>query len=338
LASGTSGQFFWFLRAGDALAELRVLEGGGVERARQADHRVEVRSHADGEARGTHPFLAEGSHGDEPAVPLAPEAVRRRHPGAVEEHFAEHLLAGDVPDRPDPDSVDVEVDDQRRDALVFRAALESRGIGADEEEPPLRDVRARDPDLVAVYHVVVAVAERGGAQVGEIATGLGLGEALAPVVVGIQDVRDPEPLLLLRAPLDDHRSDLPQAVGVVDAGRAVRRHHLRVDHVLGDRGVAPAPLRRPVDRRPAALVELPLPGPPALHRPHDPRGAGGAVALVVRRPLLQERGKALGEPLHELVAERLVLLGVGEVHTGIVLRFDPAAARNVAGGPVGETL
>ena len=115
------------------------------------------------------------------------------------------------------------VDDERGDALVLRAPLDRRGIGAEEEQPPLREVRGGDPDLLAVDDVLVAVADRGGAKVGEVGTGLRLAEALAPVLVGREDAGQPPLLLLLGAPRDDHRADLPDAVGVVDPGRADAR-------------------------------------------------------------------------------------------------------------------
>src|SRR4029079_16704456 len=127
----------------------------------------------------------------------------------------------------------------------------------------------RDPDLLSVDDVLVAVAHRGRAQVGEVGTGLRLAEALAPVLVGRQDAGQPPLLLLLGAPRDDHRADLPDAVRVEDAGRAHPRHLLGVDDVLDRCGLAPVPRLRPVDRRPLALVEGPLPRLAALLRALD---------------------------------------------------------------------
>ena len=101
--------------------------------------------------------------------------------------------------------------------------------------------------------------DRRGAEVREVGAGLGLAEALAPVLVGREDPGQPRLLLLLGAPRDDHRADLPDAVRVVDARRAHPRHLLGVDDVLHRRGLAAAPVLRPVDRGPAALVEAALP-------------------------------------------------------------------------------
>ena len=133
--------------------------------------------------------------------------------------------------------------------------------------------------------------------------------------IGVEDVRDPPVLLLVGAPADDHRADLPEAVGVVDAGRAVAGHLLGVDDVLGDRRVAAAPLARPVDGGPPALVEPALPGPAPLHLRHDP-AACPAAARRRSSSATTRRGTSAGarRASRELVAERLVLVGVGEVH------------------------
>ncbi|MEZ5136577.1 MAG: hypothetical protein R2699_16395 [Acidimicrobiales bacterium] len=237
--------------------------------------------------------------------------------GAVEEDLAEHLFAGDVADGSHVDAVRFHVDDERRDAVVLAALGDGGRVGADEEQAPPGQVRRRDPDLGSVEDVVVAVGDGEGAQVGEVRAGLGFGEALAPVVVGVEDVGDPPVALLVGAPADDHRTDLPQAVGVVDARRARPCHLLGVDHRLGRRGVAPAPLGRPGDGRPATLVELALPGAPAFHLRQHARGAGaGRVVLAGVSPRLEERRQLGVEPGHQLVAERLVLRRVGEVHGG----------------------
>ena len=70
------------------------------------------------------------------------------------------------------------------------------GIGPHEEQPPPGEVGGRRPDLRAVDDVLVAVGDGERAQVGEVAAGLGLGEALAPVLGGADDAGQP-PLLHL---------------------------------------------------------------------------------------------------------------------------------------------
>ncbi len=204
----------------------------------------------------------------------------------------------------------------------LRLSAMAVGIGAHEEQAPLGDVGGRDPDLLAVEHVVVAVGDRDGAQVGEVAAGLRLAEALAPVVVGVEDVGDPPLLLLVGAPADDHRADLPQAVGVVDAGRAVARHRLGVDDVLGDRRVAAAPLGRPAmaAHRPSLSLRCQARRRSICDRiPPPPAGAALSASSSVAAASSSDHsarnfGQVLVEPVDQLVAERLVLVGVGEVH------------------------
>ena len=118
---------------------------------------------------------------------------------------------------------------------------------------------------LTTYSSVVGVVDRRRAQVGQVVAGHGLAEALAPVLLGLEDGRQPLRLLLLGAPLDDHRPDLPDPVGVEHARRAVLGHHLGVEEAL--HGVDGAPvgvLGAPVDGGPPALVQLALPLLPTL--------------------------------------------------------------------------
>src|SRR5581483_1824971 len=108
--------------------------------------------------------------------------------------------------------------------------------------------------------------------------------------------------------------DLPDPVRVVNARGAEAGHLLGVDDVL-DRGRLPAPPgHRPVDRRPPALVQAPLPVLAPLLGAFDPAGGAPPAGIVVAAPVGQELGDVLLEPAAQLVAERLVLGGVGEVH------------------------
>ena len=122
----------------------------------------------------------------------------------------------------------------------------------------------------------------------------------------------PARLLVVGAPRDDRRPDLHDAVRVEDAGRAVLRHHLRVDDLLrGGRG-APAPLLGPEDRGPAPFVELVLPRLALVHDAHD---ATRRVGVLVVGPQLDERRHLLVEERLELFFERDVFGRPGEVHT-----------------------
>ena len=200
------------------------------------------------------------------------------------------------------------VDDEGGDPLVLGPALDGGGVGAHEEQAPLGQVGGGDPDLAAGHDVLVPVEHGQGAEVGEVGAGLGLGEPLAPVDIGVEDPREPHLLLLLGAPAQDHGADLPQAVGVVDARRLGPGHLLGVDGVLHDRGLTASPRLRPVDGGPPAPVEAALPRLAAQH------GAAVGVVLVpdlARRHELRQVGV---QPLAQLGPEGVVLGGVGEVH------------------------
>ena len=81
------------------------------------------------------------------------------------------------------------------------------GIGAHQHEAPVGMMRGRGPDLLAVHHVMVAVALRRGLQRGEVGSGARLGKALAPPIVEVGGARQEALLLLLGAELDQHRAD-----------------------------------------------------------------------------------------------------------------------------------
>ena len=210
---------------------------------------------------------------------------------------------------PPLDAGGLEVEDEGGDALVLGAPLDGGRVGAEQEQPPLGQVGGGDPDLLAVDHVVVAVADGGGAQVGQVVAGVRLGEPLAPVVGGVEDRGEPPRLLLLGAPGDDHGADLPEPVGVEHARCAVLGHDLGVEDALHGGGVAAAVLLGPVGCGPAALVEEALPCRPAqLGLLARERRVG--VELL----LFEESRQVVVEPRPQFVGELLVLGGKCEVH------------------------
>ena len=120
---------------------------------------------------------------------------------SVNHDLVEHLVADDVADRVGTRCPGVSMSTMN---AVMPSCLAPRsiavGVGAEQEEAPLGEVGGRDPDLLAVDDVLVAVADRGRAQVGEVGAGLRLAEALAPVLVGGEDPGQPLLLLLRRCP------------------------------------------------------------------------------------------------------------------------------------------
>jgi hypothetical protein len=77
------------------------------------------------------------------------------------------------------------VDQDERDAFLLLRGL----IGAREHEDHVRELRERDPRLLAVDDVVVAVAVGARFERREIGAGFGFRIALAPPVVAAQNAR-----------------------------------------------------------------------------------------------------------------------------------------------------
>ncbi len=90
------------------------------------------------------------------------------------------------------------------------------GVGAREQQPVARLVRLRRPDLRAVHDPLVAVADGAGRQAGDVGTGAGLAEELAPDLLGGEDRPQEALLLLARAAGDDRRAAHADAHGVAD--------------------------------------------------------------------------------------------------------------------------
>src|SRR5690606_11719223 len=101
------------------------------------------------------------------------------------------------------------------------------------------------PDLLPGDGPAVTVAPGGGAQRGEIGTGLGLTESLTPDDLPAGDRREMFALLFGRSVPHDGRPD-PVHTHILRAARFVLRPHLLAHHGLfPDRGTAPAELLRP---------------------------------------------------------------------------------------------
>ena len=118
--------------------------------------------------------------------PRSPSRFSFGHHDVVEEQLAELGVAGDLRHRPHLDARRAHVDDQHRDAAVLRAGV----VRAREHAAPARVLAPGDPRLLAAEDEVVVVLDRARAQRGEVGAGLGLGEALAPDLLGREDRRD----------------------------------------------------------------------------------------------------------------------------------------------------
>ena len=142
------------------------------------------------------PLVAEQELGVVPAAVLLADEVLRGHADVFEEDLVDLEAAVDQLDRAQRDAGGVHREDQQRDAPLL---LLRRRVGADQAEDPVGVLAQRGPGLLAVDDPVVAVADGGGAQRGEVGAGVGLGEALAPPDVEVRRLRQEALLLLLGA-------------------------------------------------------------------------------------------------------------------------------------------
>ena len=127
---------------------------------------------------------------------------------------------------------------ERGEALVLRDV----GIGAREQQAPVGDVGVARPDLVAVDHVLVAVARRGRAQRREVGAGVGLAEALAPALAAADEAGEEAVLDRLAAV----RRDALHEIAETRTRRRARGRELLVeDHVEHGRQVVTAEPRGP---------------------------------------------------------------------------------------------
>jgi hypothetical protein len=170
-------------------------------------------------------------------------------------------------------------------------------VSSHQQDHPLRPHRDRGPDLLSVHHVLVPVPDRLAAESGEVAAGIGLGVAGAPLVGPVEDVGDEALLLLVGAVLDQRRPDPGEAHEAgTERRRLAPRHLLLQDHLLGDAAPAAADLLRPGESHPALAADLLLPG-----------GHEGEVALALGPEVLVQEPEHLG-------AERLLFGGEAEIH------------------------
>src|SRR5215469_6014487 len=88
------------------------------------------------------------------------------------------------------------------DAVMLRRA----GVGADQQEAPVREMRARGPYFLSVDDKIVVAVDGARAQTGEIPARIGFGIALAPQLVGAQNPRQVALFLFLGAPMDQGRA------------------------------------------------------------------------------------------------------------------------------------
>jgi len=120
-------------------------------------------------------------------------------------------------------------------------------------------MRARGPHLLAVDDEMVAVVDSSGSEAREIAAGVGLGKALAPQFVGVEDARQVALLLLLGPPMNEARAEQVEPAGPRQDRSAGAREFLVEDDLLHKVGAAAAILLGPGEPDPARCVHRLLP-------------------------------------------------------------------------------
>ena len=224
--------------------------------------------------RESDPLVGQRHLGQAPAVALGAHPEAGRQPDVVEEHLVEGVGGGHVHDGLHRHAGGVHGADEIGDAPVLGHVR----VRAGDEDPEIAVVGSARPDLRAVHHVGVAVAHGPGGQRGQIRSGVGLAEELAPVLLAAEDWPQVASLLLGgashedrgRGPADTDQVvgplhacgaqllvdyELMQAVGLQPPGTGPVRHHVPGLGQLQPRGVRmigqPAP-----DRNPAGIVVI----------------------------------------------------------------------------------
>ncbi|MFY9264091.1 MAG: hypothetical protein WAO61_01495 [Solirubrobacterales bacterium] len=135
----------------------------------------------------------------------------------------------------------------------------ARAAGARQQDRPVGDLRAAGPDLLAGDLPAVAVALGPALQTGEVGSGTGLGEELAPDLLAGQNRLKKALFLLVAAVVDDRRPGEALADAVDPVGRPGAIELLGEDRLFGDVGAASAVFGRPGEAGVSGLVQLALP-------------------------------------------------------------------------------
>ena len=190
---------------GDHLLHELVLADGlpeGLALPGVADRRVEAGPDETG-GPGRHRVTAvlEREHGDPESLALLPEAVLGRDLDAVHREAAR--VAGQDPplllDRVGAEALEAPLHDEGAEAAVV-APLLLLLVGPGEDDEMVGHVGEADPDLLAVQHVPVALADRGRLDAHRVASRVGLGEAIGGYLLPPRLGGEVSLLLLVGAP------------------------------------------------------------------------------------------------------------------------------------------
>ena len=262
---------------------------------RHLDEVVELACETDLLTKGGHAALElQQPHRDFPTLARLTDDEVGVGGRVVEEDLVEFRCAGELLDRADGDARLIERYQQEAETGVTSGT----GFGPGDPEHPLRHMRQRRPDLLAVDDPGVVVEAGGGGDAGQVRPGARLGIALRPQLGHVDDARKETLLLLLGAELDERRAEQFLAE-VIHPGGCVGAGVLAVeDDALFERRTTTAVARRPAQTRPARGGQVTVPGQPTLEElvlaagTAAPLQVGELADEVVRQPS-PHRGREL---------------------------------------------
>ncbi len=206
--------------------------------------------------------MSEQRNGETPsAVDVADHPVGR-DPGLVEEDLVELGGTRHLDEWTNGHAGLVHRQGEHRDPAVFGCVE----VGAGQEDAEVRDVGLRGPHLLSGDDPLVAVTDRTGREPGEIGSGPGLGEELAPDLLAAQGRRDESLLEFIRGVVAKRRHDHAetQAEERVLAGQEFQTLVTEGGFELGGKSGAPE-VRRIRDAGQAGIAQ----GPPVRLAPVD---------------------------------------------------------------------
>ena len=195
------------------------------------------------------------------------------------------------------------------------------GLGANQAEDPVGQMRGAGPDLLAIDHPLIAIEHGAGAQARQVAAGAGFGIPLAPDGVAAQGGRDELALLGLGADFQQrghqHRDALSAQAGADPRAGEFLGDDARFEDVGFEAGAAV--LLGYGARRVAMLDQQALPGLGLL----VPRARDGGRLVAMR-----------GQEGKHFRAEGLVLRADVQIHGGIAPVRVTGRRRNTTTAPV----
>ena len=166
------------------------------------------------------------------------------------------MRAGDAVEAADGDAVAVHRHQEDGDAVLLRVAV-TETLDPGQQVAPLGPQGPRGPGLLAADPEPVAVGHGLGGHVGQVGTGVGLAEPLAPEAVAPGDLGEVQGLLLLGAVVEDRRAQPVGAVVLAAAGLEVGPHLLAHHDRRGQVEVLASVLLGPVgDEQPLGRQHL----------------------------------------------------------------------------------